>query len=86
MERFFRKEDFDVLEAAQELAKEKGVSSSQIALAWIFHKKDVTAPIVGATKMKHVEEAVEALDIKLTSDDMKRLEEPYKTRSPTGFK
>jgi 1-deoxyxylulose-5-phosphate synthase len=85
-ERFFRKEDFDVLEVAQELAKEKGVSSSQIALAWIFHKKDVTAPIVGATKVKHVEEAVEALEVKLTSDEMKRLEIPYKTRAPTGFK
>ena len=86
MERFFRKEDFDVLEAAQELAAEKGVSSSQIALAWIFHKNDITAPIVGATKVKHVEEAVEALEVKLTSDEMKRLEEPYKTRPPTGFK
>ena len=86
MERFFRKEDFDVLEATEQVAKEKGVSPSQIALAWIFHKKDITAPIIGATEVKHVEEAVDALQIKLTSDEMKRLEEPYKLREPTGFK
>jgi len=82
-ERFFRPEDFDVVERAEEVAKEKGVTTAQVALAWLLHK-GVCAPIVGATKVDHVEEAVHALDVKLSSDDMKRLEEPYKPRRIIG--
>jgi len=85
-ERFFRKEDFDVLEATQTIAKEKGVTSSQIALAWVLHNPNITSPIIGATKVGHIEEAVEALELKLSGDDVKRLEEPYRLRAPTGFK
>ncbi len=51
-ERFFRPEDFDVVERAKEVAREKGVSTSQIALAWLLHK-GVNAPIIGATKVEH---------------------------------
>ncbi len=82
-ERFFRPEDFDVAERAEEIAKEKGVTTAQIALAWLLHK-GVNAPIIGATKVEQVEEAVASLDVKLSNDDMKRLEEPYKTHRIIG--
>jgi aryl-alcohol dehydrogenase (NADP+) len=82
-ERFFRPEDFDVVERLDELAKEKGASPAQVAIAWLLHK-GVTAPIVGPTKVEHVEEAVAATEVKLTDDDMRRLEEPYKPHRVIG--
>jgi 1-deoxyxylulose-5-phosphate synthase len=82
-ERFFRPEDFDVVERAEEIAKEKGVTLSQIALAWLLNK-GVCAPIIGATKVEHLEDAVSSLEVKLSSDDMKRLEEPYKPHRIIG--
>ncbi|TMI18943.1 aldo/keto reductase [Candidatus Bathyarchaeota archaeon] len=82
-ERFFRPEDFDVVERAEEVAKEKGATTAQVALAWLLHK-GVSAPIIGATKVEHLEEAVGSLDVQLSDDDMKRLEEPYKTHRILG--
>ena len=82
-ERFFKPEDFDVLEIVMQIANEKDVKPSQIALAWLLEKN--TAPIIGVTKKSHVEDAVESLNIKLTSNDMKQLEEPYKMHSTTGY-
>jgi len=82
-DRFFRPEDFDVVERTVEIAKEKGVTVSQIALAWLLHK-GVCAPIIGATKVEHLEDAVGSLDVKLSPDDMKRLEEPYKPHRIIG--
>jgi aryl-alcohol dehydrogenase (NADP+) len=76
---YFSDSDFDVLEAAQAVAKDKGVSSAQIALAWLMHNPAVSAPIVGATKMKHLEEAIAAVDVELSDEDIARLEEPYVT-------
>ena len=80
---WFKSEDFDVVERVVEVAKEKGVTPSQLALAWIFHK-GVDSPIIGASKIKHIEEAVEALTIKLKKDDIERLEEPYKLHEIIG--
>jgi 1-deoxyxylulose-5-phosphate synthase len=82
-ERFFRQEDFDVVERTEEIAKEKGATPSEVALAWIWHK-GITAPIIGATKVEHIEEAVAALDVKLSADDVTRLEEPYKLHPIIG--
>ena len=82
-ERFFRPEDFDVVERAEEIAKENGVPASQIAIAWLLHK-GVCAPIIGATKVEHLEDAVSSLEVKLSSGDMKRLEEPYKPHRIIG--
>src|SRR3989442_15360121 len=76
-ERFFKPEDFDVVERAKEIAKEKGVTVSQIALAWLLHKGGC-APIIGATKEEDLEDTVSWLEAKLSPDDMKRLEKPYK--------
>jgi aryl-alcohol dehydrogenase (NADP+) len=82
-DRYFRPEDFDIVETVVTVAKEKDVSPSQIAIAWLLHR-GITAPIIGATKIEHIEEAVEALEIKLDSDDMKRLETPYKPHPIIG--
>jgi len=82
-ERFFRPEDFDVLEEVVKVAQEKDVTPSQIALAWLHHK-GVVAPIVGATKVQHIEEAVESLSVHLEADDIRRLEAPYKPHSVMG--
>lgn len=74
---YYRSEDFTVAERAQQIAARRGVSASQIGLAWILSKPYVTAPIIGASKMKHLEENIAALDITLSADDVKLLEEPY---------
>jgi len=82
-ERYFTTEDFEVLDAVNLLAKEKSVTPAQISLAWLL-RKGVAAPIIGATKAEHIEEAVKALDVKLDTDDMKRLEAGYKPHPVIG--
>jgi len=82
-ERFFKPEDFDVVEAVQAIANEKGVTPAQVAIAWLLHK-GVTAPIVGPTKVEHVEDAVGAIDVKLNTSDMEQLEGKYKPHSILG--
>ena len=81
--RFFKPEDFDVVEEVVRIADEKDVKPAQIALAWLLHK-GVVAPIVGATKVQHIDEAVDALTIRLGSDEMKRLEAPYRPHPVMG--
>jgi aryl-alcohol dehydrogenase (NADP+) len=83
-ERYFKPEDFDILETVEQLAKEKGVTPSQIALAWLLHK-GVTAPIIGATRIEHVEEAVESTNVNLNSGEMERLEVGYKPHVAMGL-
>ena len=75
---YFRDEDFAVAARVAEVAKERQVSGSQIALAWLLNKPHITAPIVGATKMEHLEQSIAALDIQLSEEEVKRLEEPYR--------
>jgi len=82
--RFFRPEDFDVVNRVVEVATEKGVKPTQVALAWMFHKDHITAPILGVSRVEHVEEAVEALEVKLSSSDIERIEEPYQPRAISG--
>ena len=67
----------EINERVAELAADRGVSMAQISLAWLLHKDWVDAPIVGASKIEHLEEAVEALEIDLSGSDMSYLEEPY---------
>ena len=81
---YFREEDFAVVERAGDVAKERGVTVPQIALAWLMNKPHVSAPIIGATKMDHLEQAIAAVDIKLTDEEVKRLEEPYKPHPVLG--
>jgi aryl-alcohol dehydrogenase (NADP+) len=74
---YYQESDFTVVERVIELAKQKGVSPSQIALAWLLHQPGVTSPIIGASQMSHLEENVAALDIELSPEDLESLEEPY---------
>jgi aryl-alcohol dehydrogenase-like predicted oxidoreductase len=69
--------DFDVADRAAEVAAERGVPAAQVALAWLLHRPGVTAPIVGATKAGHVEDALAAAKLELSADEVARLEEPY---------
>ena len=69
--------DQQVVERVAELAKKHGVTRTHIALAWLLQKEPVTAPLIGATKMSQWEEAVGALSVKLTQDEVAYLEEPY---------
>jgi len=69
--------DRPVVERVAELAQKRGVSRTHIALAWLLQKEPVTAPIVGATKLSHLEEAIGALSAKLAADEVAYLEEPY---------
>jgi 1-deoxyxylulose-5-phosphate synthase len=69
--------DFDVVDRCVEVAGKLGVSPPQVALAWLLRQPGVTAPIVGSTKIEHLEAAVAALDVELSDEDAKRLEEPY---------
>ena len=81
---YFRDGDFTVADRARELAQERGVTGSQIALAWLLNKLHITAPIIGATKMDHLEQAIAAIDIKLSEEDVNRLEEPYQPHPILG--
>jgi aryl-alcohol dehydrogenase-like predicted oxidoreductase len=76
--------DDKVIARVQALATTKGVPPARIALAWLLHKPGVTAPIVGASKPQHLEDAVAAVDLKLTADEIKSLEEPYAPHAVTG--
>jgi aryl-alcohol dehydrogenase-like predicted oxidoreductase len=69
--------DFDVVDRAGEVAAERGVPAAQVALAWLLHRPGVTAPIVGATRLGHLEDALAAEQLDLSEDEMRRLEEPY---------
>jgi 1-deoxyxylulose-5-phosphate synthase len=66
-----------VIERLVEVAAERGVSAAQMAIAWLLHRPGVTSPIVGATKVSHVADAVAAAELRLTDEEMSRLEEPY---------
>ncbi len=83
-ELYYRDADFAVADRVQEVARQRGVSGSQIALAWVLSKRYVTAPIIGATKMEHLDQAIEALDIKLSEEDVKKLEEAYQLHPILG--
>jgi aryl-alcohol dehydrogenase (NADP+) len=85
-ELYFREEDFTIVDRAVEVAKKHGASSSQISLAWLLNKAHITAPIIGASKIDHLKEAIAALDIKLSDEDVASLEEPYQPHPVLGHK
>ena len=81
---YFRDEDFVVADCVAEVAKARGVTGSQVALAWILSKPYVTSPIIGATRMDHLEQAIAALDIQLSEEEIKQLEGAYKPHPVLG--
>ncbi|WP_460744753.1 aldo/keto reductase [Mariniluteicoccus endophyticus] len=84
---FQRQEDSDraIVDAVREVADERGVSRAQVALAWVRQAAAVTSPIVGVTKMHHLNDAVASLSLTLTEAELSRLEDPYTPRDPEGF-
>jgi aryl-alcohol dehydrogenase-like predicted oxidoreductase len=81
-------EDADrrIVERVGEIAASRGVPRAQVALAWVLQKNVISAPIVGATKAQHLDDAVAALSLKLSEDEVKQLEELYVPHTVTGFK
>lgn len=74
----------EINERVQELAAEKGISMAQLSLSWLLHKDWVDAPIIGASKIEHLEDAVEAIEIDLSASDIAYLEEPYEPVPVSG--
>jgi aryl-alcohol dehydrogenase-like predicted oxidoreductase len=85
-ELYGRPEDFDVVDRVAEVAGERGVPPAQVALAWLLHKPGVTAPIVGATKLQHLEDALAAASLELSTDEVARLEEAYRPHPVLGHR
>jgi aryl-alcohol dehydrogenase (NADP+) len=81
---YFCDGDFVVAQRVQELAERRGLSGSQVALAWVLNKPFVTAPIIGATRIQHLDESIAALDIRLSADEVQQLEEPYQAHPVLG--
>jgi len=81
---YYRSSDFTVVRRVTEIATQRGVSNAQIALAWLLHQPGVTAPIVGASKMTHLEDAAAALTLKLSGEELRALAEPYEPHPVLG--
>lgn len=81
---YYEATDFEVVDRVVELAEQHGVTAAQIALAWMLHKPGITSPIIGASKMPHLEQAVAATEIRLTADEIARLEAPYQPHPVLG--
>jgi 1-deoxyxylulose-5-phosphate synthase len=81
---YYQDEDFTVVQRVSEIAERRCVSNAQVALAWLLHQPAVTAPIIGASKMQHLEDAIHALDLKPEPSELKALEEPYRPHPVLG--
>ncbi|MDQ3213871.1 MAG: aldo/keto reductase [Acidobacteriota bacterium] len=79
---YYADSDFRIVDQVVAVARARGVTAAQIALAWIVQQPGVTAPIVGASKMEQLDQAVAALDITLSPEELRRLEEPYEPHAP----
>lgn len=77
--------DREIVDAVAAVAKARGAARAQVALAWVAQKAEVTAPIIGASKSSHIEDAVAALSLDLTDDEIASLEAPYEPHSVAGF-
>jgi 1-deoxyxylulose-5-phosphate synthase len=77
--------DRAIVERVAEIAQQRGVSRAQVALAWVLAQPVVSAPIVGVTKDHHLDDAVAAVDLQLTEEELARLEEPYTPHPVVGF-
>jgi aryl-alcohol dehydrogenase (NADP+) len=81
---YYADSDFAVVERAGEIARKRGVSNAQVALAWLLQQEGVVAPIIGASKPHHLDEAIAALALKLEPAELKALEEPYQPHRVLG--
>jgi aryl-alcohol dehydrogenase (NADP+) len=81
---YYDDSDFEVVRRVSEIAGKRGLPNAQVAMAWLLQQPGVSAPIIGATKMQHLEDAVAALSVKLTDEELKALAEPYKPHRVLG--
>ncbi len=81
---YYQDSDFTVVDRVSEIAKKRGVSNMQVALAWVLAQPGIVAPIIGASKMPHQEDAVAALELKLDESELKSLGEPYQPHPVLG--
>jgi aryl-alcohol dehydrogenase (NADP+) len=82
--RLYGEEDRAVVDRVAEIAERRGVSRAQVALAWLLAQPGITSPIVGATKPHHLDDAIAALEVRLTPEEIVRLEEPYRPHPISG--
>jgi 1-deoxyxylulose-5-phosphate synthase len=85
-ELYYQPSDFDVVDRITEVARKRGVSNAQVALAWMLQQPGITAPIVGASKMQHLDDAVAALALKLDAAELKTLTERYQPHRVLGHR
>jgi 1-deoxyxylulose-5-phosphate synthase len=83
-ERYDRQDNFEIIQRVSDVAEKRGLPMAQVALAWMLSKPVVTAPIIGATKPHHLEDAIAALSVHLTPDEIQYLEEPYRPHPAIG--
>jgi aryl-alcohol dehydrogenase (NADP+) len=81
---YYRDDDFKVVERVTEIAEKRGVSNMQVALAWVLAQPGITAPIIGSSKMEHLEDNLKALELKLDEAELKALAEPYQPHPVLG--
>jgi aryl-alcohol dehydrogenase (NADP+) len=81
---YYQPSDFAVVDRLSEVSRQLGLSNAQVALAWLLHQPGVTSPIIGASKMAHLEDALAALSVKLAAADLKALAEPYQPHRVLG--
>jgi aryl-alcohol dehydrogenase-like predicted oxidoreductase len=81
---YYQDDDFAVADRVSEIARQQGVPNMQVALAWVLAQPGITAPIIGASKPNHLDDAIAALAVKLSDEETKRLEEPYKPHRILG--
>ena len=81
---YYQDDDFAVVDAVSAIARARGVANAQVALAWLLAQPGITAPIIGATKLLHLEDAVAALDLRLSAEELRALAAPYKPHPVLG--
>jgi len=82
--KYYKAGDDEVCAAVQAIAAERGIPAAQVALAWLLSKPGVAAPIIGATKPHHIPDAVAAIQLKLTDDEVARIEKEYQPHAVSG--
>lgn len=85
-EQYYGDLDFNIVDRVVEIAEQRNVSPAQVSLAWLLHQPAVTAPIIGATKTQHLDEAVQATELVLDSEELAFLEELYRPREVMGYR
>jgi aryl-alcohol dehydrogenase-like predicted oxidoreductase len=83
--RLYNEEDLTIAQRVYDVAETRGLPMAQVAIAWMLSKPVVTAPIIGATKINHLDDAVAAVSVKLTPGEIQQLEEAYQPRPVLGY-